>query len=210
MNCLCCYCCGQASWEKEINIGFVYVNAMLKHHKPHTSVSTETTKYDIFAAWFADSLANTNLIWVWLAKIMSCKISFARLGCLQFAYQWQTSSWPTSLKGALKFKFGSVWLRVGNLLAVSCLLSALPEVWWVKKCAECAGSRKVLRVQESLLKYNTSISFHLVSLWLFNYNSCTLHSKSVQLKVWKHLVTGFSQCLSAFQEAHWVCRNVEV
>lgn len=55
MNCLCCCCCccwGQASWEKEINIGFVYVNAMLKHHKPHTSVSTETTKYDIFAAWF--------------------------------------------------------------------------------------------------------------------------------------------------------------
>lgn len=56
MNCLCCCCCccccGQASWEKEINIGFVYVNAMLKHHKPHASVSTETTKYDIFAAWF--------------------------------------------------------------------------------------------------------------------------------------------------------------
>lgn len=49
MNCLCCCCCcGQASWEKEINIGFVYVNAMLKHHKPH--MSTETTKYDIFAA----------------------------------------------------------------------------------------------------------------------------------------------------------------
>lgn len=82
MNCLCCCCCcccGQASWEKEINIGFVYVNAMLKHHKPHTSVSTQTTKYDIFAAWFADSLANTNLIWVWLAKIIVYVVRFLSL-----------------------------------------------------------------------------------------------------------------------------------
>lgn len=161
-------------------------------------------------AWFADSLANTNLIWVWLAKIIVYVVRFLPLVwvvcnlLINDKHPLDRQVWRAHWSSSSV----SVWLRVGNLLAVSCLLSALPEVWWVKKCAECAGSRKVLRVQESLLKYFHI--FHLVSFWLFNYNSCTLHSKSVQLKVWKHLVTGFSQCLSAFQEAHWVCRNVEV